>query len=172
MRKSLVMLCLNSLSCQSISKQVCLPIAVAQLPQRNLVQQVLQSSTIGANSAQLFSLLDSKITTLLASISISMPWICSRIQRVSPSLIAHSTVSRLFAHPVALVNPFTHLPRQSLIMPPPPAIPGQPSTTLCLIYFEYDLNYEHDFIIIIIIIIEGKLIIIQELAFSNTIGDI
>lgn len=142
MRKSLVMLCLNSLSCQSISKRVCLPIAVAQLPQRNLVQQVLQSSTIGANSAQLFSLLDSKITTVLASISISMAWVCSRIQRVSPSLIAHSSVSRLFAHPMALVNPFTHLPRQSLIMPPPPAIPGQPSTTLCLINYEYDLNYE------------------------------
>ena len=74
-----------------------------------------------------------------------MAWICNRIQKVSPSLIAHSTVSRLFAHPISLVNPFTHLPRQSVIMPPPPAIPGQPSTTLCLIYYEYDLNYEHDF---------------------------
>ena len=127
MRKSLVMLCLNSLSCQSISKRVCLPIAVAQLPQRNLVQQVLQSSTIDANSAQLFSLLDSKLTTELASIPISMAWICNRIQNVSPSLIAHSSVSRLFAHPIALVNPYTHLSRQSLIMPPLPAIPGQPS---------------------------------------------
>lgn len=48
------------------------------------------------------------------------------MQRVSLSLIAHNSVSKLLAQPIALMKPSTHWPWRFLMRPPPPARPGQP----------------------------------------------
>ena len=93
---------------------------------RNLLSKYLQSLRRGRYGLLAPPVEVMRLTTTLASNSTTNFWTPMPKASFNPSLSAQNSTTKLEACPMDLENPLIHFPLQSLIKPPPPALPGFP----------------------------------------------